>query len=64
MKLVLIALKATRHEFLSVPVAVVCEKGTDTVDVEIELNRAHGSYIEQSEFARSLFYWHGDPPPE
>lgn len=35
-ELVLIALKATFHEFLSVPAAVVCKRGTDTVDLEIE----------------------------
>ncbi len=63
-ELVLIALKATFHEFLSVPAAVVCKRETDTVDLEIESNRAHGSNIERSEFAGCIFYWHENPLPE
>jgi len=45
------------HEALTFPMAVVCDRAQQSVEVQMESTRAHGR-IEQSEFAGCIFYWH------
>jgi hypothetical protein len=47
----LATVKVACHECLRLPVAVVCDRGNDVVDVQIESNRAPHGYIERRAFA-------------
>lgn len=55
--IVLIFVRTACHECLAAPVAVVCERSNNAVDVQMESNRAHG-YIKERQFAGCIFYWH------
>ncbi len=51
--------KSVCHECLTIPMAVVCERRDDPVDVQMESNRsATGGYIKERQFAGCIFYWH------
>ena len=57
----LASVKVACHECLRLPVAVVCDRGNDVVDVQIESNRAPHGYIERRAFAGCQWYWHENP---
>ena len=55
------AVKVACHECLRLPTVVVCDRGNDVVDVQVESNRAPHGYIERSKFAGCVWYWHENP---
>jgi hypothetical protein len=51
--------KTVCHECLTIPMAVVCERRDNPVDVQMESNRSSaGGYIKERQYAGCVFYWH------
>ena len=53
----LASVKVACHECLRLRVAVVCDRGNDVVDVQIESNRVPHGYMERRAFAGCQWYW-------